>query len=62
VLDAARGALVDGWSLSMWVGVALAGVAFLYLVVRGPRPNDVVAEDALDTFDGVIALEPAAGN
>ena len=58
VLDAARTALVDGWSLSMWVGVALAGVALLYLVVRGPRPADVAEEDALDGF---VALEPVAG-
>ncbi len=61
VLDAARDALVDGWSLSMWVGVALAGVALFFLVVRGPRRDDVVAEDALD-LDAVIALEPVAGN
>ena len=59
VLDAARTALVDGWSLSMWVGVALAGVALLYLVVRGPRPADVAEEDVLDGF---VALEPVAGN
>ena len=36
VLDAARDALVDGWRLSMWFGVALAGAAFVYLLVRGP--------------------------
>ena len=29
VLTAARDALVDGWRLSMWFGVALAGVALL---------------------------------
>jgi EmrB/QacA subfamily drug resistance transporter len=59
VLDAARDALVDGWRLSMWFGVALATVAFVYLVVRGPRPADEVAEDVLD--DGVRSLEPVAG-
>ena len=44
VLDAARDALVDGWRLSMWFGVALAAGAFVFLVVpwsppgrRGPR-------------------------
>ena len=34
---AARDALVDGWRLSMWFGVVLAAVAFVYLVMRGPR-------------------------
>ena len=48
VLDAARSALVDGWQLSMWFGVVLAGAAFVYLLVRGPRPADEVAEDVLD--------------
>ncbi len=33
VLDAARQALVDGWQLSMWVGVVMAGGG-----VRLPRP------------------------
>lgn len=59
ILDAARDALVDGWRLSMWFGVALAGVAFVYLVVRGPRPSDLLAEDALDHEMGT--LEPVAG-
>ena len=36
VLDAARHALVDGWQLSMWVGVAMAAAVFLFLAVRGP--------------------------
>ncbi len=47
------------------VGVALAGVALLFLVVHGPRPNDVVSEDALDSVGdlGTLpALEPVAGN
>jgi MFS family permease len=59
ILDAARDALVDGWRLSMWFGVALAAVAFVFLVVRGPRPADVLAEDALDR--DMSALEPVAG-
>ena len=36
VLGAARQALVDGWQLSMWVGVAMATAVFLFLAVRGP--------------------------
>jgi hypothetical protein len=61
VLQAARDALVDGWRLSMWVGVGIAAVAFLYLVVRGPRPADLAAEDALDE-DLVELLEPVGGS
>ena len=48
VLTAAREALVDGWRLSMWVGVAMAAAAFVYLVARGPRPSETRVEDALD--------------
>ena len=54
VLDAARDALVDGWRLSMWVGVGLAAIAFVFLLVRGPRRADELAEDALDLSE----LEP----
>ena len=59
VLDTARDALVDGWRLSMWFGVALAGAAFVFLLVRGPWPADVLAEDVLD--EELRALEPVAG-
>ena len=59
VLDAARDALVDGWRLAMWFGVVIAGVAFVYLLVRGPRPADLAAEDALSED---LALEPVAGS
>jgi len=48
VLAAARHALVDGWRLSMWFGVAVSAAALVYLIVRGPRPADLDAEDALD--------------
>jgi EmrB/QacA subfamily drug resistance transporter len=48
VLEAARSALVDGWQVSMWFGVGVAVAALGYLVVRGPRPSDLEAEDALD--------------
>jgi EmrB/QacA subfamily drug resistance transporter len=57
VLDAARDALVDGWRLSMWFGVALAAGAFLFLVFRGPRPAVEAREDILDLVEP--ELEPA---
>jgi EmrB/QacA subfamily drug resistance transporter len=37
VIDAAKHAFVDGWVGSMWLGVGLAAVAFVFLAVRGPR-------------------------
>jgi EmrB/QacA subfamily drug resistance transporter len=36
VLHAARQAFVDGWQQSMWAGVAVMGVLFAYVVLRGP--------------------------
>jgi hypothetical protein len=41
----------------MWFGVALAAVALLYLVVRGPRAADATADEALG-YDAYVA--PAA--
>ena len=35
VIAAARGALVDGWRLSMWFGVGLAALAFAFVALRG---------------------------
>jgi MFS family permease len=48
VVNAARNAFVDGWQTSMWVGVALAGVSFVYLLLRGPKNEDVVEVVELD--------------
>jgi MFS family permease len=56
VLEAAKAALVDGWQLSMWFGAGISAVALVYVLLRGPRRSDLVAEDALDAD-----LEPAAG-
>ena len=50
-LDAAKHAFVDGWVQSMWVGVALAAVAFVYLLVRGPRPATVTSDPELGSFE-----------
>ncbi len=48
VLQSARLALVDGWQISMWFGVGVAALTLVYLLVRGPRPADITAEDVLD--------------
>ncbi len=39
VVAAAREAFVDGWHQAMWVGVAIAGLAVLLLVFRGPKDD-----------------------
>lgn len=46
IIDAAQHAFVDGWVSSMWVGVAMAAVAFVILAVRGPKSPAALAEEA----------------
>lgn len=45
VISAAKHAFVDGWIQSMWLGVGLAAVAFVFLAVRGPRHEPHRADD-----------------
>jgi EmrB/QacA subfamily drug resistance transporter len=50
LIDAAQHAFVDGWIQSMWVGVVMIGVAFAYVLVRGPRGRlDDVLDESLET-------------
>ncbi len=37
IIDAAQTAWVDGWTTSMWVGIAMSAVAFTYVLFGGPR-------------------------
>ncbi|MFK8025697.1 MAG: DHA2 family efflux MFS transporter permease subunit [Ilumatobacter sp.] len=37
LVGAAQQAWVDGWVGSMWIGVAMASAAFVYLLVAGPK-------------------------
>ncbi|MCU1503422.1 MAG: putative drug resistance transporter [Ilumatobacteraceae bacterium] len=39
IVDAAKHAFVDGWTQSMWLGVAMAAAALVYVIVRGPLPS-----------------------
>jgi len=43
IIEAAKFAFVEGWVQSMWLGVGMAAVAFVYLVVRGPGRTDAPA-------------------
>ncbi|HUF99588.1 MAG TPA: MFS transporter [Ilumatobacter sp.] len=62
LIDAAKHAFVDGWVQSMWVGVAMIGVAFLFVALRGPKrivttaeTTDVDATDVDATDESVVA-------
>jgi len=63
VATAARDAFVDGWRTSMWVGVAMATAAVVFLVVRGPlaTDHDDVLDDSFDADSLDELLEPAVG-
>jgi len=38
--------MVEGWKLSMWVGVAMAAFTLTYLLVRGPRSMATLTAEA----------------
>ena len=59
IINAAKHAFVDGWIQSMWLGVGMAAVAFVYLVVRGPVRTTTVPEDASE-LDALADLDVAA--
>jgi len=46
LIDAAQHAFVDGWVQSMWVGVAMIAVAFLFVAIRGPRRPVVASNES----------------
>ncbi|MFI1443675.1 MFS transporter [Streptomyces fructofermentans] len=49
LLHAAQQSFVDGWQQAMWVGAAVTGATFLYVLARGPEnqvPAPVKGEEA----------------
>jgi EmrB/QacA subfamily drug resistance transporter len=46
IIDAAKHSFVDGWVTSMWLGVGMAAVAFVFLAWRGPATTTATATDA----------------
>jgi len=56
IIDAAQHAFVDGWTASMWVGVAMMGLAFTYLLVAGPKgtADEVVLHTEEPVVDPVV--------
>ncbi|NNE10804.1 MAG: MFS transporter [Ilumatobacter sp.] len=54
IVEAAKQAFVDGWIQSMWVGVAMVGIAAVYLLFRGPRPEATGAEEPVVVPDAMF--------
>jgi hypothetical protein len=57
VADAARDAFVEGWQVSMWVGVGLAAAVFVYLLARGPRDASAPAPAPTDGVPASVEIE-----
>ncbi|MGH3240562.1 MAG: MFS transporter [Spirillospora sp.] len=57
LVDAARQSYVDGWQQSMWAGVAVMGVLFVYIALRGPKNAAAAAapEEAEEETEAVAA-------
>lgn len=64
LMDAARSAFVDGWSRSMWVGVATMAALFVFVLLRGPRQTPAAASDGRSKSggdDAGVGTEPHSG-
>jgi Na+/melibiose symporter-like transporter len=46
LVRAAQESFVTGWQQSMWTGAAVMGLLFVYVLVRGPRSQEVADERA----------------
>ena len=56
VLDAARGAFVDGWARAMWLSAGLAAAAAVFALVWLPRKASADAESTTAELDASEAL------
>lgn len=57
LVSAAQHAFVDGWVQSMWIGVALAGVTFAYLLFFGPKKRSETGDVPTAQAELELALE-----
>ncbi|GAA1012097.1 MFS transporter [Acrocarpospora pleiomorpha] len=55
LVRAAQQSFVDGWQQAMWAGVAVMGVLFVYIALRGPKNSAPVADDDAETTEAVAA-------
>lgn len=54
IISAAKHAFVDGWVNSMWLGVGMAAIAFVFLAVRGPRHEPHRVDEAEPELVGAV--------
>ncbi|WP_214322900.1 MFS transporter [Nonomuraea sediminis] len=55
LVHAAKQSFADGWQQAMWVGVAVMGVLFVYIALRGPKHSAPVADDDAEATEAVTA-------
>lgn len=56
LVHAAKQSYVDGWQQSMWAGVAVMGVLFVYIALRGPKnATPAAASDEAENTETVAA-------
>lgn len=54
IINAAQHAYVQSWASTMWIGVAVLAVAFVYVAVAGPRSASETVVSALEV-DSVVS-------
>ncbi|WP_347606676.1 MFS transporter [Acrocarpospora sp. B8E8] len=53
LVHAAQQSFVDGWQQAMWAGVAVMGVLFVYIALRGPKNSAPAADDDTEATEPV---------
>ena len=56
LVRAAQESFVDGWQNAMWVGAALMGILFIYVLARGPRRATAVQDSTETDTDARAAV------
>ena len=56
LIETAQQAFVDAWTHTMWIGVAITAVVFVYVLLRGPRVIDPAIEP--DAVTGLADRDP----
>ncbi len=51
LIATAQQAFVEAWTHTMWIGVAITAVVFVYVLLRGPKVIDPAIEPGADTTD-----------
>ena len=62
LIRAAQDSFVDGWQHAMWVGAAVMGALFIYVLVYGPQPVGVASSVAGEQVAVEEDVTPAGDN